>query len=108
MFDIGFAELLVIAVLGLIIIGPQRLPEVVRAISLRVGRLRRAFGNLKGEMEREFQIDEIRRQLHNEEILRQLEDVKQSNSSTTDSTEPAATDSHTTEPSQQPSNADKS
>ncbi|MGS2723160.1 Sec-independent protein translocase protein TatB [Porticoccus sp. GXU_MW_L64] len=76
MFDIGGAELLVIAVLGLIVIGPKRLPEVVRAISLWVGRLKRSLGNIKQGIENEFQLDEVRRQLHNEEILRQLEASK--------------------------------
>ncbi|MDM3871584.1 Sec-independent protein translocase protein TatB [Porticoccus sp. W117] len=76
MFDIGGAELLVIAVLGLIVIGPKRLPEVVRAISLWIGRLKRSLGNIKQGIENEFQLDEVRRQLHNEEILRQLEASK--------------------------------
>ncbi|UTW45209.1 twin-arginine translocase subunit TatB [bacterium SCSIO 12696] len=77
MFDIGGAELLVIAVLGLIVIGPKRLPEVVRAISLWVGRLKRSLANMKQGLETEFQLDEVRRQLHNEEIMRQLEASKQ-------------------------------
>lgn len=77
MFDIGFAELLLIAVLGLIIIGPQRLPEVIRGISLWIGRLRRGFANLKQEMEREFHLDDVRLQLHNEEVMRKLKESRQ-------------------------------
>ena len=77
MFDIGFFELLVIAVLGLVVIGPKRLPEVVRTISLWLGRLRRSFSSVKRNIESEFQLDEVRRQLHNEEIMRQLEASKQ-------------------------------
>lgn len=73
MFDIGGFELLVIAVLGLIIIGPGRLPEVVRSVSLWVGRLRRNLSHIKRGIAREFQLDEVRRQLHNEEIMQQLE-----------------------------------
>ncbi|WIO74882.1 Sec-independent protein translocase protein TatB [Porticoccaceae bacterium LTM1] len=77
MFDIGFFELLLIAVLGLIVIGPARLPEVVRSISLWIGRLKRSISNVKQDMEREFHIDEVRRQLHNEEVMRRLNASKQ-------------------------------
>ena len=72
MFDIGFAELLIIAVVGLLVIGPQRLPETVRALALWVGRLRRAVSRTYRELEKEVGMDDIRRQLHNEEIMRQL------------------------------------
>ncbi len=72
MFDIGFAELLIIAVVGLLVIGPQRLPETVRALALWIGRLRRAVSRTYRELEKEVGLDDIRRQLHNEEIMRQL------------------------------------
>lgn len=74
MFDIGFAELLLIAVIGLLVIGPQRLPETVRALALWIGRLRRAVSRAYREVEKEVGMDEIRRQLHNEEIMRQFSD----------------------------------
>ena len=77
MFDIGFLELLVIAAVGLVVIGPQRLPGVVRNISLWIGRLRRSINNIKRGIESEFQLDEVRRQLHNEEIMKQLNASKQ-------------------------------
>ncbi|MCV6605429.1 MAG: Sec-independent protein translocase protein TatB [Porticoccaceae bacterium] len=76
MFDIGGSELLVIALLCLIVIGPKRLPEVVRSISLWIGRLKRSISNIKSGIESEFQLDEVRRQLHNEEIMAQLEASK--------------------------------
>ena len=72
MFDIGFVELLVIAVVGLLVIGPQRLPETIRTLALWVGRLRRTVSRAYREIEKEVGMDEIRRQLHNEEIMRQL------------------------------------
>lgn len=78
MFDIGFAELLLIAVLGLLVLGPERLPTAVRTISLWLGRLRRSFTSIRQEIEREVGADEIRRQLHNESIMASLEDSKQS------------------------------
>lgn len=72
MFDIGFTELLVVAVIGLLVIGPQRLPETIRTLALWIGRLRRGVSRAYKEIEKEVGMDEIRRQLHNEEIMRQL------------------------------------
>ena len=52
MFDIGFSELLLIAVIGLLVLGPERLPTAVRTTSLWVGRLRRQFNQIRAEVER--------------------------------------------------------
>ena len=76
MFDIGFSELLIVAVLTLIVMGPERLPETVRTLSLGVGRLRQFLSSARSEIEDEVGIDEIRRQLHNEKIMRDLESTK--------------------------------
>jgi len=76
MFDIGFAELLVIGVLGLLVIGPERLPGTVRTVALWIGRLRRSFSDIRSEIEREVGADEIRRQLHNESIMASLKESK--------------------------------
>ncbi len=76
MFDIGFAALLVIGVLGLLVIGPERLPGTVRTVALWIGRLRRSFSDIRSEIEREVGADEIRRQLHNESVLASLEESK--------------------------------
>jgi sec-independent protein translocase protein TatB len=76
MFDIGFAELLLIAIVGLLVLGPERLPIAIRTVSLWVGRLRRSFGEIRAEIEREVGADEIRRQLHNESVMASLKDSK--------------------------------
>lgn len=76
MFDIGFAELLMIAVLGLLILGPERLPTAVRTVSLWLGRLRRSFNDIRQDIEREVGADDIRRQLHNESIMASLQEGK--------------------------------
>ncbi len=47
MFDIGFAELLIIGVVALLVIGPERLPEAVRTASAWINRLRRSFNEIK-------------------------------------------------------------
>jgi sec-independent protein translocase protein TatB len=76
MFDIGPSELLLIFVVALLVIGPERLPSAVKTASLWVGRFRRSFHKIKAEVERELNADEIRRQLHNESILAEVEDAK--------------------------------
>ena len=69
MFDIGFTELLLVGLVALVVLGPERLPGAVRTTGLWIGRLKRSFANIKAEVEREIGADEIRRQLHNERIL---------------------------------------
>jgi len=78
MFNIGTSELLVVFVVALIVIGPERLPSAVRTASLWIGRFRRSFYKVKAEIERELNTDEIRRQLHNESVLADIEDAKSS------------------------------
>lgn len=73
MFDISFAEILFIALIALVVIGPKRLPETIRTLGLWLGRLKRSLANARQELEREVGMDDIRRQLHNEEVLRSLE-----------------------------------
>ena len=77
MFDIGFSELLLIAVVGLLVLGPERLPTAVRTTSLWIGRLRRQFTEIRAEVEREIGADEIRAQLRNEEIMDQLRESRE-------------------------------
>ena len=76
MFDIGFSELLLIAIITLVVMGPQRLPQTVRTASLWIGRLKRALGDAKRDFENEIGIDEVRRQLHNEKIMHDLKESK--------------------------------
>lgn len=76
MFDVGFSEIVLIAVVCLIVIGPKRLPETVRFLGFWLGRIRRSLSNARADMEREFGLDEIRRELHNQEILQRLEDER--------------------------------
>lgn len=81
MFDIGFSELVLVGVVALVVLGPDRLPGAVRTASLWIGRLKRSFLSIKQEVEREIGADEIRRQLHNEQILdleREMLAMKQS------------------------------
>ena len=76
MFDIAFAELLIVSVLALVILGPQRLPVVMRTMGLWLGRMRRIYTNVRQEIDREVGMDDIRRQLHNEQITQELKQVE--------------------------------
>lgn len=72
MFDISFPELVVVGVIALLVLGPDRLPGALRTLGLWVGRMSRTFTALKTEIEREIGMDEIRRQLHNEAVMDEL------------------------------------
>ena len=76
MFDIGGFELLLVAIVGLLIVGPERLPEVLRSIGLWMGRLKRAFHAAKTEIEQEIGMDDIQRQLHNEPVLNEIKKIE--------------------------------
>ncbi len=76
MFDIGFTEMILIAVVGLIVIGPKRLPETVRFLGYWLGKIKRSVQGARQDMEREFGLDEIRRELYNEELLGRMEDER--------------------------------
>ena len=78
MFDIGFSELLLVGLVALIVFGPERLPGAARTAGLWIGRLKRSFSAIKAEVEREMGADEIRRQLHNEQILQMERELQQS------------------------------
>ncbi|AMN78459.1 Sec-independent protein translocase protein TatB [Pseudomonas azotoformans] len=69
MFGISFSELLLVGLVALLVLGPERLPGAARTAALWIGRLKRSFNAIKQEVEREIGADEIRRQLHNEHIL---------------------------------------
>ncbi len=63
MFDIGFAELIVIGVVALLVVGPERLPETVRTASLWLNRIRRGFNDIKRE---------VKQELHNDSVMQEL------------------------------------
>jgi sec-independent protein translocase protein TatB len=61
MFDIGFSELLVIGVVALIVIGPEKLPRVARTVGHLAGRLQRYVADVKADINREIELDELRK-----------------------------------------------
>ena len=61
MFDIGFSEIVVIAVVALIVIGPERLPKAARTLGHLFGRLQRYVNDVKADITREMELDELRK-----------------------------------------------
>ncbi len=59
MFDIGFSELMLVGVIGLIILGPERLPKAARAIGLVIGKMRRTMSGIQQEIEQELRTQEL-------------------------------------------------
>ena len=61
MFDIGFSEIVVVGVVALIVIGPERLPKVARTLGHMFGRLQRYVNEVKADINREMELDELRK-----------------------------------------------
>ena len=61
MFDIGFSELLVIGVVALIVIGPERLPRLARTVGHLMGRMQRYVADVKADIDREVELEELRK-----------------------------------------------
>lgn len=61
MFDIGFTELMMVALVGLIVIGPERLPKVARTAGHLLGRLQRYVSDVKSDINREMQLEDLKK-----------------------------------------------
>ena len=77
----GLFEILLIAVVTLLVVGPERMPEAVRSAALTIGRVKRMLSGAREEIEKQVGADEIRRQLNNEAIMEKIAKVKQDLSS---------------------------
>jgi len=74
MFDIGFAELLIIGIVALLVVGPEKLPSTIRTASLYLNRIRRGFNDIKREVQQE---------LHNDSVMQDLRKTSEDLSSET-------------------------
>ncbi|WP_409524259.1 Sec-independent protein translocase protein TatB [Nitrincola sp. MINF-07-Sa-05] len=61
MFDIGFAEILIVSVVALLVLGPEKLPVAVRTCGLWFGKIKRSVNSIQREINEELRIDELRR-----------------------------------------------
>jgi sec-independent protein translocase protein TatB len=74
MFDVGFSELILIALVALIVIGPERLPKVARTVGHLLGRLQRYVNDVKSDINREMQLDELKKL--QEQVAAQAHDME--------------------------------
>ena len=63
MFDIGFSELALISIIGLVVLGPERLPKAARTVGYGMGRARSTFSHLRNELEREALNQDMRERM---------------------------------------------
>lgn len=111
MFDVGFSEIMVIAVVALIVIGPERLPKVARTLGHLFGRAQRYVNEVKTDIQREMELDELKKlQTSVQETVNSIENtVRQEVQETrdqlqavTDAGTPTTTPAIPSEPSESP------
>ncbi|MDF2182967.1 Sec-independent protein translocase protein TatB [Neptuniibacter sp. CAU 1671] len=109
MFDIGFSELLIVAVVALIVLGPEKLPTAVRTVGLWVGKIRRSVASIQSEISEELRLDELRRQaaIEKDELERELNEMRQPYRNTTEQDRSSAFESVTDEDSSSKSESEK-
>ena len=77
MFEMGFWELVLVAVVALIVVGPEKLPGVARTAGLWVGKARRMIADVKAEVDRELQLDELKQSFRQQADLGGLKGFSQ-------------------------------
>ena len=86
MFDIGFWEVLIISVLALLVIGPERLPDVARKAGRMIGKVRRFVNSVRSDLERELRTDELEKMLNQQnEQIQELKNILNDTASTVES-----------------------
>ncbi len=99
MFDIGFAELLIVAVVALVVLGPDKLPTAVKTLGLWVGRIRRTVTSIQSEISEELRIEEMKRTtaIQKEELEKELSEMSKPFSNVLDEESPMAAKASTAE-----------
>ena len=78
MFDIGFPELLVILLVGLVVVGPDKLPQLIKGLTKSFRTIRSYLNQIRSQLERSVGMDEIRQDLHNEKVMENLKETQKS------------------------------
>ena len=79
MFQIGFFEILIILIIGIIFVGPQKLPQVIKFFVKAFRTIQKNISAVKDEIESEIKVDEIKQDIHNELRLKELEELDNQN-----------------------------
>ena len=101
MFDIGFSEIILVLVIALIVVGPERLPRLARTAGLWLGKIRGMVASVKAEIDHELATEELRKTLAKQTSLQGIEEIiettgrkssinKPAGTSTTANTQPVA------------------
>ncbi|MBK1693527.1 twin-arginine translocase subunit TatB [Chromatium weissei] len=75
MFDVGFSELVLVAIVALLVVGPERLPKVARVAGMWLGRARRTLGAVKQEIDREMKASELADILKQQALSQSVESI---------------------------------
>ena len=78
MFDVGFSELVMVGLVSLLVIGPERLPKVARVAGFWIGKIQQMIANVKVEIKQEFHAEEIRQLLKENDAMDYLRDDEKS------------------------------
>ncbi|EPJ52842.1 MAG: hypothetical protein OFPI_12510 [Osedax symbiont Rs2] len=79
MFDIGFGEILLIAVLALVVLGPEKFPAAIKTLGMWIGKAKRTINGIQSEISEELRLDEIKRSVSitKDELTQELDELKQ-------------------------------
>jgi sec-independent protein translocase protein TatB len=77
MFDIGFTELIIVAIVGLLVIGPERLPDAICTGSKWLAQLKAGFNRIKADVESELGAEELQSQFRNDSITQSFQKDKE-------------------------------
>lgn len=75
MFDIGFSEIILVLVIALIVVGPERLPRLARTAGMWLGKIRRMVASVKAEIDHELATEELRKTLAKQTSLQGIEEI---------------------------------
>lgn len=109
MFDIGFAEILIVSVVALLVLGPDKLPVAVKTCGMWIGRIKRSVTSIQHEISEELRIEELRRttSISKEELEKELSEMRKPFKAAAKDVEAAVTDKPI-EPVNQPTKSESS
>jgi sec-independent protein translocase protein TatB len=94
MFDLGFSEILLILVIALIVVGPERLPRLARTTGLWIGKIRGFVASVKAEIDHELAAEELRKTLAKQASMPELEEIIETTSRQSSGNKPAIKPGH--------------
>lgn len=72
--NIGMQEIFLLSIIALIVLGPERLPQAVKSTAIWINRFKQIVNDFKSSVEQELNAEEIRREIHNENVMKEISD----------------------------------